>query len=227
MLHVLAHTAVSAQTPAATPATPAAAAPAPAPTAAKRAVDVYQTKDSYIAAYHYLTCPTSAQAEPASTQELAGTVAKFHQTARAGAPVTLRTSRPKFHSTATFVCPTSTVLPLTAKGASSPAVTTEAGSSKAKGAPAEVGVLQSKMNKVLAVDSAKYTMRVGAGMTINELLKEATKNKMSVQVSSGRGRAGPGGRQAGRQCPGQPASHLVIHNQCELAVGGYVCSCCE
>lgn len=60
-------------------------------------------------------------------------------------------------------------------------MTTEAGAKKQTGAQ-EVGLLQSKLNKVLAVDPVKFTMRVGAGMTITELLKAATENKMSVQV---------------------------------------------
>jgi FAD/FMN-containing dehydrogenase len=65
---------------------------------------------------------------------------------------------------------------------SSPAVSTESGKKSANG---EVGLLQTKLNKVLAVDAAKSTMRVGAGMTITELLKAATKNKMSVKVRRG------------------------------------------
>jgi FAD/FMN-containing dehydrogenase len=45
-----------------------------------------------------------------------------------------------------------------------------------------VGLLQTKLNKVLAVDPAQHTMRVGAGMTITELTQAATQNKMSLQV---------------------------------------------
>lgn len=111
-------------------------------------------------------------------------MAKYYQMAQAGTPVTVRTSRPKFHSTATFVCPASAAVPAGAKGAAA-AVTTEAGkrAAGAKAAVTEVGVLQGKLAKVLAVDPVKYTMRVGAGMRITEFLQEATKNKMSVQVS--------------------------------------------
>jgi FAD/FMN-containing dehydrogenase len=63
-------------------------------------------------------------------------------------------------------------------------VTTEAGkkAAGAQQAPGEVGLLQSKLNNVLAVDPVKSTMRVGAGMTVGGLLKAATQNKMSVQV---------------------------------------------
>jgi FAD/FMN-containing dehydrogenase len=38
--------------------------------------------------------------------------------------------------------------------------------------------------QVLAVDSQKSTMRVGAGMTVGELLNAATQAGMSVQVRS-------------------------------------------
>jgi FAD/FMN-containing dehydrogenase len=63
-------------------------------------------------------------------------------------------------------------------------VATEAGkkATGAQQAAGEVGLLQSKLNKVLAVDPVKSTMRVRAGMTIGELLKAATQNKISVQV---------------------------------------------
>lgn len=189
---------------------------------------MYQTKDSYTAAYHYLTCATTAQATPTSTKEVAALVAKQYQSARSGAPVTLRTSRPRFHSTASFVCPTSTAAAV--KGSSTPAVTTEAGQKAAQaGSGQQVGILQTQMNKVLAVDAAKNTMRVQAGMTIAELLKAATQSKMSVQVMRGvevqkqhcwlfclqRGARGQNGREReGRdgskacRCPNLCSTHL-------------------
>jgi FAD/FMN-containing dehydrogenase len=47
-----------------------------------------------------------------------------------------------------------------------------------------VGLLHHKLNKVLAKDYSKWTMRVGAGMRYTELLKEAEKAGMSVQVGN-------------------------------------------
>jgi FAD/FMN-containing dehydrogenase len=46
-----------------------------------------------------------------------------------------------------------------------------------------IGLLQTKLNKVLAVDKKAYTMRVQPGMRFTELLQEAQKAGMSVQVS--------------------------------------------
>lgn len=137
--------------------------------------NVYLTPAGYTAAYHYLTCATSAQETPADTAAVAAVVARYYKQAVAGAPVTLRTSRPRFHSTATFVCP----VPDAPVAATATRVATEAGRRAL-----EVGLLQNKLNKVLAVDAAKATMRVGAGMTITELLREATKAKLSVQIGS-------------------------------------------
>jgi FAD/FMN-containing dehydrogenase len=45
-------------------------------------------------------------------------------------------------------------------------------------------VLHNKLDKVLAVNSRRNTMRVGAGMDLNKFLKAATAAKMSVQIGS-------------------------------------------
>lgn len=63
-----------------------------------------------------------------------------HPSLQAGTPVTLRTSRPMFHSSATFPCP----IPATA--AASSRVVTEKGQQAAQ-APVTVGLLQHKLNK--------------------------------------------------------------------------------
>jgi FAD/FMN-containing dehydrogenase len=77
----------------------------------------------------------------------------------------------KFHSSAAFPCPTA---------ATSPALSLPG----ARRAPVTVAVLHSKLDKVLAVDSKKNTMRVGAGMDLNKFMKAATAAKMSVQIGS-------------------------------------------
>lgn len=64
-----------------------------------------------------------------------------HPSLQAGTPVTLRTSRPMFHSSATFPCP----IPATAVASSR--VVTEKGQQAAQ-APVTVGLLQHKLNKV-------------------------------------------------------------------------------
>eukprot|EP00882_Tetradesmus_deserticola_P001995 GHRQ01002140.1.p1 GENE.GHRQ01002140.1~~GHRQ01002140.1.p1 ORF type:complete len:593 (+),score=177.48 GHRQ01002140.1:42-1820(+) len=141
--------------------------------------DVYKTPHSYIAAYHYLQCTADSMPVPTSTKEVAAIVGQYYAKAQAGQPVTLRVSRPKFHSTATFVCP---VAPTTLRSA---AVAQErAPWPRAEKAPLEVAILQSKLNKVLAVDKQQYTMRVGAGMRLTELLPAATKAGMSAQIGS-------------------------------------------
>lgn len=48
--------------------------------------------------------------------------------------------------------------------------------------PISVGLLQTRLNKVLAVDKKAFTMRVQPGMRYTELLQEAQKAGMSVQV---------------------------------------------
>lgn len=108
----------------------------------------------------------------------------------------MRVSRPEFHSTADFVCPIS---PAQEQSSHASANTTgqnatgldsletcsdpNAGAGSCYSATVlEVGLMQSKLNKVLAVDTAKHTMRAGAGITFGELLKAATNNGLSVQV---------------------------------------------
>lgn len=141
---------------------------------------------NYTAAYQSLSCSPGVQETPVTTQEVSDIITKLYATAQAGTPVTLRVSRPHFHSTASFVCPIGRAGSL---NASQPNVT---GSTAAA---TEVGILQTKLNKVLAVDPVESTMRVGSGMTIFELLKEATKNNMSLQVGAAAVRdAGAGGR---------------------------------
>lgn len=106
-------------------------------------------------------------------------VASLYRQAQAGVPVTLRVSRPHFHSTASFVCPVGT-----ASGNASSSTAAGNASNSSSSAAGEVGLLQTKLNKVLAVDPAQHTMRVGAGTTITELTQAAAKNNMSLQVRS-------------------------------------------
>lgn len=133
----------------------------------------------YTAAYQFLTCSPGAVEEPASTQEVAAVVAGLYRQAQSGAPVTLRVSRPHFHSTASFVCPVGTA---SGNAFSSTGAGNASRSSSSSSAVGEVGLLQTKLNKVLAVDPAQHTMRAEAGMTVTELTQAATQNKMSLQV---------------------------------------------
>lgn len=134
---------------------------------------------SYPAAYQFLSCSLGDVEQPANTQEVADLVARLYRRAQAGTHVTLRVSRPHFHSTASFVCPISYEGSL---NSSMPNVTSRAPTM-------EVGLLQTKLNTVLAVDPVNHTMRVGSGMTITELLREATKNGLSLQVGGPRASA--------------------------------------
>jgi hypothetical protein len=115
----------------------------PAQQAAKKNanVNVYKTANSYVAAYHYLQCAADSMPVPTSTAEVAAIVSWYYAKAKAGQPVTLRVSRPKFHSTATFVCP---VAPAPVRPA---AVAQERAPAGGK-APLEIAILQSKLNKV-------------------------------------------------------------------------------
>jgi hypothetical protein len=86
---------------------------------------------------------------PTSTAEVAAIVRWYYAKAKAGQPVTLRVSRPKFHSTATFVCP---VAPAPIRPA---AVAQERAAPQGRKAPLEIAILQSKLNKVRAYTTCK------------------------------------------------------------------------
>lgn len=66
---------------------------------------------------------------------------QFMSALQAGTPVTLRTSRPMFHSSQTFPCPDPPAARVSSR------VTTEKGQ-QGQQAPATVGLLQHKLNKV-------------------------------------------------------------------------------
>jgi len=141
-----------------------------------------QKPGTYQAAYHYLRCSASAIVVPENTAQLVGVIKEYYAKAKSGVPVTIRSSRPSFHSSATFPCPG----PAQKSPAVTPAVTTEAGPRKATGAaPITVAVHHQKLNKVIAKNPmGPYTLTVGAGMDLNELTAAATKNGMSVQIGS-------------------------------------------
>jgi hypothetical protein len=106
-------------------------------------VNVYKTANTYVAAYHYLQCAADSMPVPTSTAEVAAIVSWYYGKAQTGQPVTLRVSRPKFHSTATFVCP---VAPTPVR----PAAVAQERAPRQRGskAPLEIAILQSKLNKV-------------------------------------------------------------------------------
>jgi FAD/FMN-containing dehydrogenase len=108
--------------------------------------------------------------EPATTAEVAASIAYYHEKSLRGVPVTLRASRPFFHSSTKFACP------------SRPGGSAEPSDDGSAVQPVSVAVLQTRLNKVLAVDRKAWTIRVQPGMRFTELLKEATNLGMSVQV---------------------------------------------
>lgn len=163
--------------PATTPANPAN------PWAFAMANNVYLTKNYFIGAYHYVQCFGSELVVPANTAETADAIAYWYKRAQAGAAVTLRVSRPMFHSSSSFPCPSTPAAAAAAAAAGGSRVTTEAGA-KQQGMPVSVGLLQHKLSKVLAIDPKAYTMRVGGGMRYTEFLKEAEKAGMSVQIGT-------------------------------------------
>eukprot|EP00878_Enallax_costatus_P001016 GHUV01001150.1.p1 GENE.GHUV01001150.1~~GHUV01001150.1.p1 ORF type:complete len:631 (+),score=62.78 GHUV01001150.1:321-2213(+) len=146
------------------------------PFAEAMAKNIYQTRNYYIGAYHYIQCYGTSLVIPENTSQVTQAVAYYYSKAKAGQPVTMRTSRPRFHSSADFVCPISPAQ----SAAGGKSVTTEKGAKT----PITVGILQTKLNKVLAVDKQKYTMRIGAGMKYTEFLKAATQAGMSVQIGT-------------------------------------------
>jgi hypothetical protein len=120
------------------------------------------------AAYGYVKCSPDNVVRPESTKDVADALsALYKQAAQDGAVVKVRATRDKFHSSAAFPCPE---VPSAEKVAGKKTVT--------------VNVLHDKLNRVLAVDKAANTMRVGAGMDLNELTAEATKAGMSVRVGA-------------------------------------------
>jgi len=82
----------------------------------------------------------------------------------------------RFHGTTAFNCPSN----------ASNIYIPEDGSRPAIGAPPDlsIGVLLGGMNKVLSVDKERHLMRVQSGMTIKQLLDEATARGMSVPLGS-------------------------------------------
>eukprot|EP00879_Flechtneria_rotunda_P022398 GHRR01023635.1.p1 GENE.GHRR01023635.1~~GHRR01023635.1.p1 ORF type:complete len:178 (-),score=21.11 GHRR01023635.1:283-816(-) len=136
--------------------------------------NIYQTKNYYIAAYHYIQCWANALIVPSTTKEVADAISFYYKKSMDGTPVTLRASRPKFHSSSHFPCPNSP-----AKNDSTD-TKVEAGTKSS----ISVGLLQSKLNKVLAKDYSKWTMRVQSGIRYTEFLQAAEQAGMSVQVGS-------------------------------------------
>ncbi|KAF8060339.1 GULLO1 [Scenedesmus sp. PABB004] len=141
------------------------------PFRAAMAANVYLTQNYYVGAYHYVSCWGSALLVPSDTAQAAAAVGHYYNLTRSGRPVTLRASRPRFHSSAHFVCPNS---PLR-RGGALPSGAPE---------PLSAALLTTRLNRVLAVDKARLTMRVGAGMRYTELLKAATAAGMSVQLGT-------------------------------------------
>lgn len=77
--------------------------------------------------------------------------------------VTIRASHPHHHTTSGFACPDG-------PGSTSNQIS--------------VGILNSKLVEVLAVNKTAATMRVGAGMTVKQFQRLATRRKLSVQLGS-------------------------------------------
>jgi L-gulonolactone oxidase len=120
------------------------------------------------AAYGYVQCRPDVVLRPTSTSEVADSLKRYHdQSERDGTVVKVRATRDKFHSSASFPCPE----PSTEERASGKPLLT-------------VTVLNDGLNKVLKVDKQANTMRVGAGMDLNELTYHATQQGMSVRVGA-------------------------------------------
>lgn len=80
---------------------------------------------------------------PQNTQQVSSAVAFYYNKTKVGQPVTMRTSRPRFHSSSHFVCPNT---PLKINGHLPQDIKT----------PISVGIMQEKLNKVSAVVSLNF-----------------------------------------------------------------------
>lgn len=83
-----------------------------------------------------------------------------------------------FHSSAGFTCPTGSNL----NYYPGPKPAGWALGGKGNSSTMTVGVMQHKMNKVLATYPDKLQMRFGAGTRLSEMMAYATAANMSVQV---------------------------------------------
>jgi len=120
---------------------------------------------------------------PSSTQEVATAVSFYYNKTRHGQPVTLRVSRPMFHSSQNFPCPNSPLKP-PAISQNIPPAERRPTEKTSTAMPMSVGVMSTKLNKILAKDYNKWTMRVQPGMRYTEFLAQAEKAGMSVQIGT-------------------------------------------
>ena len=126
-----------------------------------------------------MLCEPDATVSPLTTADVALAVTKALADARkAGKALRVRASRNKFHTTTTLACPDQTKPHPGANG-------TTVESLKAHHATDgfyALAVLHDGMDKVISYDPVKFTMTVGAGMRVKQLLEEATRLNMSVMV---------------------------------------------
>eukprot|EP00775_Hariotina_reticulata_P007191 gene7191-7405_t len=145
--------------------------------------NVWQTRNFFIGAYHYVQCFANDLIIPSSTQEVASAVSFYYNKTRHGQPVTLRVSRPMFHSSQNFPCPNSPLKP-PAISQNIPPAERRPTEKISTAMPLSVGVMQTKLNKILAKDYKKWTMRVQPGIRYTEFLAQAEKAGMSVQIGT-------------------------------------------
>lgn len=140
---------------------------------------------SYVNVYGWIKCYPDAIVRPNSTEQLAAAVRQLRAAAAAaGKQMRLRVSRSRFHGTPSFVCPGAygggegSTIPYTqpykVAAAAAAAPTTSAA------APSTVAVLIDDLTEVLSVDRSTYQITVQAGLRIDQLLKWADANQMSI-----------------------------------------------
>lgn len=143
---------------------------------------------SYRAAYGYVLCDPGTTVSPKSTADVALAVKQaLGDAARDGKALKIRASRHKFHTTTSLACPDQQYAfpgtpPANGSAGAAPANGGGSGGGVHSGVLA-LAVLHDNMDRVLEHDPVKFTMTVGAGMRVNQLLPEATRLNMSVMVS--------------------------------------------
>jgi hypothetical protein len=126
------------------------------------------TGTTLYSAYNFLKCTSDRHVAPTSTQDVSDLVKEL-LTATSSRPVKVRATRHDFHCMNGFVCPGHRA---NTKREFSHTLSTET--------PASVTLLLHLMNRVIAVDTAKSQLTVGAGITLQAMVDAAEANGMSV-----------------------------------------------
>ncbi|GBF98974.1 L-gulonolactone oxidase-like [Raphidocelis subcapitata] len=123
-------------------------------------------------AYSYVLCHADEIIEPSNTQDVASAIKSLSSRASAaGIRLKVRVTQRLFHTSTAFACPAQPAALVGGRG-------------DVEGGTLPALFVQSKMQKVLSVDSGSRTLRVSPGITLWELAEAATSAGLSLPVGS-------------------------------------------